>query len=191
LEPGRNLTAVASKKLHSSPKVVIETVKFEDWQLQKAAFDLVISAQAFHWIPAEIGYPKAAQALKETGYIALFWNFSPNPDNEVFQKLSEVYQTYAPSMSWRQISIEALMQKREDRLTQSGCFKDLVIKQYPWSVRYTVEQYLDLVNTQTDYRTLPLANQQDLSDAIAEILNAYGGFITKPYLSALFLAQKA
>ncbi len=83
------------------------------------------------------------------------------------------------------------MQKREDRLTQSGCFKDLVIKQYLWSVRYTVEQYLDLVNTQTDYRTLPLANQQDLSDAIAEILNAYGGFITKPYLSALFLAQKA
>ncbi len=33
LEPGRNLTAVASKKLHSYPKVVIETVKFEDWQL--------------------------------------------------------------------------------------------------------------------------------------------------------------
>ncbi len=87
--------------------------------------------------------------------------------------------------------VEALMQKRENRLSQSGCFKDLVIKQYPWSVRYTVEQYLLLVNTQTDYLTLPLANQQALSDASAKILNAHEGFITKPYFSALFLAQKA
>ncbi len=191
LEPGRNLAAVASKNLRSYPKVVIENVKFEDWQLHKAVFDLVISAQAFHWIPASIGYPKAAQALKERGYIALFWNFSPTPDNEVFQKLSQAYQTYAPSMSWRQTSIASLMQKREDWLKKSGCFKDIVIKQYPWSIRYTVQQYLDLISTQTDYRTLPDTNQQDLSQAITEILNAQGEFIIKPYLSALFFAQKA
>jgi protein-L-isoaspartate O-methyltransferase len=191
LEPGRNLAAVASKNLRDYPKVVIENVKFEDWQLHKAVFDLVISAQAFHWIPASIGYPKAAQALKERGYVALFWNFSPNPEPEVFQKLSRAYQTYAPSMSWRQTSTISLMQKREDWLKKSGCFKNLVIKQYPWSVRYTVQQYLDLVSTQTDYRTLPGTNQQYLSQAIAEILNAQGGFIIKPYLSALFFAQKA
>ncbi len=191
LEPGRNLAAVASKNLHSYPNVVIETVKFEDWQLQEAAFDLVISAQAFHWIPAEIGYPLAAQALKEKGHIAVFWNFSPNPDNEVFQELLQAYRTYAPSMSGRQTSIEVLMQKRENWLQKSGCFKKLVIKQYPWSIRYTVEQYLDILNTQTDYRTLPEASQQELSQAIRDILNTYGGFIIKPYLSALFFAQKA
>jgi protein-L-isoaspartate O-methyltransferase len=191
LEPGRNLAAVASKNLHSYPNVVIETVKFEDWQLQESVFDLVISAQAFHWIPASIGYPKAAQALKEKGHIAVFWNFSPNPDNEIFQELLQAYQTYAPSMSWRKASIEALMQKRENWLLQSGRFKNLAIKQYPWSIRYTAEQYLDILNTQTDYRTLPEASQQELSQAIRGILNARGGFIVKPYLSALFFAQKA
>lgn len=191
LEPGRNLAAVASKNLHSYPKVVIETVKFEDWQLQEAAFDLVISAQAFHWIPAEIGYPKAAQALKQRGHLAVFWNFSPNPDNEIFQELLQAYQTYAPSMSWRKASVEALMQKRENWLLKSGHFKSLAIKQYSWSMRYRVEQYLDILNTQTDYRTLPEASQQELSQAIRGILNAQGGFIDKPYLSALFFAQKA
>lgn len=192
LEPGRNLTAVASKNLYSYPNVVIETIKFEDWQLQEAAFDLVISAQAFHWIPAEIGYPLAAQALKEKGHIAVFWNFSPNPDNEIFQELLQAYQAYAPSMSWRKTaSVDALMKKRENWILDSGCFKSLVIKQYPWSMRYTVEQYLDILNTQTDYLTLPSASQKELSQAIREVLNAYGGFIEKPYLSALFFAQKA
>ncbi len=192
LEPGRNLAAVASKNLHSYPNVGIETVKFEDWQLQEAVFDLVISAQAFHWIPSKIGYPKAAQALKGQGHIAVFWNFSPNPDNEIFQALLQAYQALAPSMSWRKTaSLDALMKKRENWILESGCFKSLVIKQYPWSMRYTVEQYLDILNTQTDYRTLPEASQQELSQAIREILNAHGGFIVKPYLSALFFAQKA
>lgn len=38
------------------------------------SFDLVISATAFHWISPEIGYPKAAQVLKDSGYIAIFSN---------------------------------------------------------------------------------------------------------------------
>lgn len=53
------------------------------------------------------------------------------------------------------------------------------------------EQYLDILNTQTDYRTLREASQKELSQAIREVLNAHGGFIEKPYLSALFFAQKA
>jgi SAM-dependent methyltransferase len=191
VEPGKNLAAVASNNLRSHAKVVIETVKFEDWQLQEEAFDLFISAQAFHWIPAEIGYPKAAKALKNKGYIAVFWNFSPTPDSEVFRKLNEARQTYAPSMSWRQVSMEELMQKRENNLLKSRCFKNLVIKEYPWSIQYNVRQYLDLLNTRTDYRSLPEVNQQHLSNAIAEIISAHGGSIVKPYVSALFLAQKA
>ena len=38
----------------------------------------MISAQAFYWIPASISYLKAAQALKEGGYVASFGNLSPN-----------------------------------------------------------------------------------------------------------------
>ncbi len=65
---------------------VIKNVKFEDWQLHKAVFDLVISAQAFHWIPASISYPKAAQALKERGYVAIFGNLSPNLEITVYSR---------------------------------------------------------------------------------------------------------
>jgi hypothetical protein len=62
----------------SYPKVVIKNVKFEDWQLHKAVFDLVISAQAFHWIPASISYLKSSTSPKRRGYVASFGNLSPN-----------------------------------------------------------------------------------------------------------------
>jgi hypothetical protein len=94
-------------------------------------------------------------------------------------------------MSWRQVSIEKLMQKRENNLLKSGYFTNLAIKEYPWSIQYSVRQYLDLLNTRTDYRSLPKVNQENLSYAITEIISAYGEFIVKPYVSALFLAQKA
>jgi hypothetical protein len=80
---------------------------------------------AFHWIPAEIGYPLAAQALKKGAYCCFFWNFSLHPDNEVFQELLQAYRTYAPSMSGRQTSIEVLMQKRENWLQKVGALKNL------------------------------------------------------------------
>jgi protein-L-isoaspartate O-methyltransferase len=193
LEPGKNLAAVACENLRSFAKVSVETVKFEDWQLKESKFDLVISAQAFHWIPAEIGYPKAAKALKENGYLVVFWNFAPTCDSEVYQKLIEVYRTYAPSMSWRwkQTPIEVLMQKRENKMLKSGYFKNPKSKSYPWSIQYDVRQYLNLLNTQTDYLQLPQSDRQNLQRAIVEVLNAYGGSIVKPYVSALFIAQKA
>src|SRR5579872_557078 len=77
LEPGRNLADVAAHNLRAYPWVTIQSVTFEDWSPEEEAFDLVMSAQAFHWIPAEIGYPGAARALKPAGSIALFWNLSP------------------------------------------------------------------------------------------------------------------
>lgn len=186
LEPGKNLAAIAVENLQSYPKVAIETVTFEDWELQAATFDLVISGQAIHWVPSEIAYPKIAKALKKTGSIAFFWNMSPNHEGEMFRQIDEAYKTYAKS-SLR--PVEEQRRERENELLQSGYFKNLVVKQYPWSMRYSTQEYLDLLNTQSDYQILPQANQENLSHAIAEILNARGGFIVKPYVAVLFVAQ--
>ncbi|NOK62449.1 MAG: class I SAM-dependent methyltransferase [Chloroflexi bacterium AL-W] len=48
LEPGTNLASVIAHNLREYPKVTIEPVSFEVWPLREQAFDLVISAQAFH-----------------------------------------------------------------------------------------------------------------------------------------------
>ena len=91
LEPGPNLIAIAKQNMSSYPKVTFETVTFEDWKLQPQYFDLAISAQAFHWVNREIGYPKVAQALKKNGHIAFFWNFSLSVDTPITQSLKSAF----------------------------------------------------------------------------------------------------
>jgi ubiquinone/menaquinone biosynthesis C-methylase UbiE len=190
LEPGEKLIAIATQNLRSYSNVTFETVTFEDWNLRSNTFDLAISAQAFHWVDREIGYPKVALALKERGHIAFFWNFSPTPDTPVFQDLNKAFQKYVPSMVSNPPTIPSLIEKRENWISDSKCFKDLVIKQYPWSKDYSTEQYLNLLKTQTVYQKFTEAEKQNLSNVVVQILNSHGGYVTKPYLSVLFLAQR-
>jgi len=70
IEPGGNLAAVAARNLQDYPRVSFEITRYEEWQEHPAAFDLVMSAQAFHWVPGEIGYPKASRSLKPGLYIS-------------------------------------------------------------------------------------------------------------------------
>ena len=45
--------AYTRAKLKIYPRVTFETTTLEDWQLQEDSFDLVTSAQAFHWVNRE------------------------------------------------------------------------------------------------------------------------------------------
>ncbi len=192
LDPGAKLIAIASQNMRLYPKVTFETVTFENWDLRPKAFDLAISAQAFHWVNREKGYPKVAQALKEKGYIAFFWNFSLVPDTPLFQALQETFKKYILSTvsHSKSSSLESLIKKRENWILNSLCFKELVIKQYPWSINYDAELYLDLLKTQTAYQEFTETEKQDLSNTIRQIINTHGGNVIKPYLSVLFFAQK-
>ena len=113
IEPGKNLAAVAARKLKDFSHVAFETVTFEDWQERPNEFDLVMSAQAFHWVPKEIGYAKAASVLKENGYLALFWNMYLDPKGEIYSDLSQVYQECAPELTGPSICWESLSKQRE------------------------------------------------------------------------------
>lgn len=187
LEPGNQLATVAAANLRPYPKVTIETVTFEDWSLQPATYDLVMSAQAFHWIDPEVGYPKIAQALKPEGSVALIWNIAVETDTAIAQQLDEIYADYA---DWRITPFEQRQKEREQALIASQCFAQPAIKRYFWSQRYTTQQYLDLTSTQSDYLVQPKAKQRGLLDAIAIAINNSGGFIVRPYVSVLLLSKK-
>ncbi len=103
--------------------------------------------------------------------------------------LKEVYQKYVSSTS-KTPSISSLIEKRKNWINNSNLFYDLVIKEYPWSVDYNAEEYLNLLKTQTIYQQFTSEQKQDLSQEVREIINGHGGYLKRPYLSVLFLAQK-
>ena len=191
IEPGRNLVAIASQKLKDFPHVEFETVTFEDWNENKREFELVISAQAFHWIPKEIGYEKAARALKGNGYIALFWNMYPDPEGEILCDLSRVYQKHASDLANRTNSFEDLIKQREIEIMESGYFGNVEVKRFHWSARYDTKQYIGLLNTYSDHLRLSVENRSSLFEGVADLINKHGGCIEKPYIAVLYVAQKA
>ncbi|MEM8779911.1 MAG: class I SAM-dependent methyltransferase, partial [Cyanobacteria bacterium P01_G01_bin.49] len=99
LEPNADFCKLAQENCQSYPNVTIQNTSFEEWELKDQKFDIVLAATSFHWIPPEIGYPKAADSLKDKGYLILLWNKELQPDYEVYQQLLVSYQKYAPFLS--------------------------------------------------------------------------------------------
>src|SRR5215210_5324503 len=67
VELGENMAAVARHNLHRYPQAEVRSGNFEEWPLREGAFDLAISATAFHWLDPEVAYPKVAGTLGEGG----------------------------------------------------------------------------------------------------------------------------
>lgn len=190
VEPGKNLVAVAAQKLKED-RVEFEIARFEEWRERADEFDLAISAQAFHWIPKEIGYAKAARALKSDGYLALFWNRYPALDSEVARDLDRVYKERAPDLSTPlDSSVDDLIKRVETRINESGAFGRVQVRTFPWSARYDTTQYLGLLNTYSDHLILAPPIRQPLFDGVAQVIDRHGGFIERPYIAVLFVAQK-
>ena len=190
IEPGENLLQVARRKLQNYPQVSYAQVRFEDWSEDKERFDLIISAQAFHWIDPRVGYQKAAQALKPNGHMALFWNMYCGYKGDLEPVIDKIYQERAPVIAQPAIESEALNRKREAEIQASGSFSLINVQRFNWFARYDCQEYIGLLNTYSDHISLPEPTRSSLFDGIAEVIQQNGGAIDKLYQTILFVAQK-
>ena len=189
IEPGENLARVAQENLRDWPLVKWEIATFQDWQARAEEFDLVISAQAFHWVPKPAGFVKAAKVLKKSGYLAIFWNMQGANEGPVFEELERVYHERAPEMD-DNISAEEVILQREQELRVCGCFEDVELIRFPWTRRYDTRQYLGLMNTFSDHLRMSEAQHAYLAEGVAEVLERHGGGIDKPYQAVLYMGVK-
>jgi SAM-dependent methyltransferase len=190
VEPGARLLAVAQAKLAAYPGVQFENVRFEDWQLERGSFDLVISGQAWHWIPDDVGYAKAAAALKDGGHLALFWN-RPVMEPAVRGILDAVFRRCAPQLAKPQPTEDEQREadrRYADRIEASGIFGPVAVRQFGWSQRLTTEQYVGGMRTQSDLQTLPEPSQRCLFAGLSEAVEGLGGYLEQGWRTVLYLA---
>jgi SAM-dependent methyltransferase len=187
LEPNPDFFRLAQQKCQAYPKVEIQNTSFEKWTPEIEKFDAVLAASSFHWISPEVGYLKAAQALKENGSLILLWNKELQPSYEVYQSLSKIYQQYAPSLD-----------RYEDRETQeeilrglgqmaldSGQFENLVAGTMVSEVTYSTDGYLMLLNTYSPYLKLDSQHKDALFAGLRNSIERdFGGSLQLSYISA-------
>ena len=193
LEPNPDFFQLAQQNCQPYPNVEIQNTSFEEWKLEPLKFDAVLAASSFHWISPQVGYPKAANALKDNGYLILLWNKELQPSYNVYQRLSEVYQIHAPSLN-RYESIETqaeILQKLGEIVIDSGHFKDLIGGKILSEVTYTVDEYLTLLNTYSPYLKLDGNTKESLFRELKNMIeNEFGGSLQLSYISAFHVAKK-
>lgn len=193
LEPNPDFFQLAQHNCQQYPNVEIQNTSFEEWTLLTEKFDAVLAASSFHWISPEVGYPKAATALKESGYLILLWNKELQPCYEVYQRLSEVYQVYAPSLDRYEDreTQEEILRGLGNIVIDSGQFKDLISGQVTSEVTYTIDEYLMLLNTYSPYIKLDTQSKDALFAGLRHrIENDFGGGLRLSYISAFHIAKK-
>jgi SAM-dependent methyltransferase len=190
LEPSEEMAAIARRNFAERDNVTIETVGFEDWQLEPEAFDLVTAAQAWHWVPEDVGLPRAHDALRPTGGVALFWNWERARPTDVDVVFDEVYQRFAPDLVDQPLKARIGGVMRE-QLVDSPLFGEVIVRQYPWEKVYTPETYVDLLGTHSDHRMLPDDARQRLHDGVAAVIDGLGGQVTIGYTTEVLIAPRA
>jgi SAM-dependent methyltransferase len=195
VELGENLAAAARRKLAVYPQVEVRTGAFENWPIEEGAFDLAVSAEAFHWLDQAIAYRKIALALRPGGAIALFWNRHVQSDESegFFEAAHEIYKREAPEL----VEEEELNLPRPDEVSgrsaeidETGLFGEVTVRKYRWDAEYDAASYIRLLSTYSGHINLDSTARERLFRGIAELIDAeFGGRIIKGYLSVLYVAR--
>ncbi|MBE9065875.1 class I SAM-dependent methyltransferase [Leptolyngbya cf. ectocarpi LEGE 11479] len=194
VEPNSDFTRLAQQNCQAYPSVTVHNTSFEEWPVATARFDAVLAATSFHWIPAAVSYPKAAQALKDQGRLILLWNNELRPSYEIYQRFAPIYQRHAPSLARYEDkrTQEKILQNLGDIMVESGHFSNMVSGHMTSNVTYTSLEYLSLLTTYSPYLELESPVRQALlADLKTLIDQEFAGKLELSYISAFHIAQKA
>jgi SAM-dependent methyltransferase len=198
VEPSADMAALARRNCAGFPCVWIEQSEFERWHPGGAQFEVVICAQAWHWIAPGLRMEKARQALVEHGALALFWNRPLWDACALAAPLREAYAATAPEFgSTPGPMYPASADPRSSwgdygrDLDREHGFAPEPIRRYDWLCEYATGEYLDLIQTHSDHIVLPERERHALLAAVATVIDgAGGGQITLTYRTYLWLARR-
>jgi SAM-dependent methyltransferase len=192
IEPGANLAAVARDRLASSAPVEVLTATFESVRVEPASFDVVASATAWHWVDPGVGYEKAARALHPDGVIALWWNAHvPDTPDPRWASIRRTYEEVVPELA----RLARLTPDRPDydaaaELAACGWFSGVERNVFPFSVDYTADAFLALLDTYASHQQLEAARRRELYERLTRAIDGeLGGTVTKPYEALLVLGR--
>jgi SAM-dependent methyltransferase len=193
LELGPALAALAAEHLRPYPRARVLPVAFEDWPIEREAFDLLLSAQAFHWIDPAFGLARAAEALKPQGAIALVWHLDRSENTDFYQATRPLYERFLPSDAQRNHvdPLEQQAMRYHDALSQSQAFAGLTTLRHLWQRQYTGPQFLKLLQTFSNHQALPEPAKTRFFQGMEAELARFGNVVTRHYETLLLVARKA
>ena len=193
VELGPSLAAVARHNLRRFPLAEVTVADFEHWPLPPEPFDLVVCATAFHWIDPAVRLPRAAEALRPGGLLALVTTHHVKGGTvDFFNRVQRCYEAWDPATppDLRLVE-EADTASDNSELEHSEHFDDIAVRRHGRDIAYSVDEYIDVLLTYSGHRALDAPSRHGLLACIRDLIETwYGGRITKRYLHELITTKR-
>ncbi|HIK17821.1 MAG TPA: class I SAM-dependent methyltransferase, partial [Leptolyngbyaceae cyanobacterium M33_DOE_097] len=193
LEPSQGAYQLALENCKTYPRVSVVNTTFEEWELAADQFDAVLAATSFHWVTPDVGYAKAAAALRDRGALILLWNTGMMPTDKINQVLEPVFQAYAPELAKYETHEQQLESLKTigQALLDSNLFQDLILDHVLYETVYSVDDYLALLSTYSSYIALEIEQRDRLFEAMRYTLKeVFGGAIALSYRSVFQVMRR-
>lgn len=193
VELGQELAEVARQNLGGYSNVEVVTAAFEDAVLPPAAFDLVYSATAFHWIKSEVQFTKPHHLLKASGHLAIIHthHVSDEAGDDIYWRTKPIYNKFFPSDPEDGAFSPPRLADIQPPVFDTTLFELIDFELFPLTVTYTAEEYTALISTFSPTLALPQAERLMFLNEIQSVVNQnLGGNVRKIYAMSLALAKK-
>ena len=171
IEIGENLVNIFKKKISNNPGIKVDVISFEDWIPDKK-YDLIFSAQAFHWIDINIKYEKTFSILKENGHLALFWYIPIIKENIGIRELNEfLKENKLPITYYSDDNYKDFINEMNIEIKNADIFTKIIEKEYQDD--YSIiknDEYISHINTTSAFGNLNDDVKNNLNKKIYDIL---------------------
>ncbi|KNB50387.1 class I SAM-dependent methyltransferase [Streptomyces caatingaensis] len=199
LEPDPRMASVLTRNCAPHPRVTVVGADFETWSRPgRRPFDLLLSAQAWHWIAPEVRWSKARQLLRPGGTLALFWNDWYVADDALREDLAAAHDRHIPDRPPHSIldkvpsgSVMTSDSWVPRELLADGGFTDITHHQYPSVHHRSTSGLVDILTSLSFCRALPEPTREALLADVASAVDAHGGEVRLDTRTGLFLARTA
>jgi SAM-dependent methyltransferase len=195
VESGAALARRLSQRAGNANLLVV-VARFEDAAIPQAQFDLVVSATAFHWVTPAVGLVKSAAALRDDGWLALWWNvFSDDGRPDPFrQALESILERKAPGLvaeGQGQLAYSLDVAARIADIERVRLYGPVHHETLRWEGRHSPLEIRRLFSTFSTWLALPEGQRSELLDDVERLAREeFGGVVTRPYQTVVYLAQR-
>jgi SAM-dependent methyltransferase len=181
------------RKNNPDPALRVLVSAFEDVELEDSAFDLGVSATAFHWLEEDAALTKIARLLRPGGWWAAIWNVfgdndRPDPFHLATKELLE--GPSSPSASERGAPFGLDAEARLAALKRTSAFDIADTQKSAWSLVLDADQTVALYATYSNINV-----RADREAVLAELgriaRDKFAGRVVRNMTTTLYIARRA
>ena len=197
LEPDPRMAATLTGRCRSYPGVRVHVARFEDWS-PSLGYDLLVSAQAWHWVDPRMRWDGARAALGRGGTLALFWHYYSVAEPRLrdalrrvnarsgLRELNQMTLADLPPVPDEDPEAEPWIELRAD-----DRFAGQQTRRYHAEHVFTSRRYCQLISSLSAFRLAQRDQREGLLDATGEVIAGHGGQIELTLVTDLLLARNA